>query len=63
MRRFWALYGVLIPSIPRVPRHKRPAGPQGRIRRRSVPRMRVAAGSACRPPARSRRYFGAPTWL
>jgi hypothetical protein len=40
-----ALYGVLIPSIPRVPRRKCPAGPQGRIRRRSVPRMREAAGS------------------
>jgi hypothetical protein len=29
-----------------VPRRKCPAGPQGRIRRRSEPRMRVAAGSA-----------------
>jgi hypothetical protein len=35
-----------------VPRRKCPAGPQGRIRRRSVPRMRVAAGSAV-PAARS----------
>ena len=39
-------YGVLSPSIPRVPRRKCPAGPQGRIRRRSVPRMRVAAAPA-----------------
>jgi hypothetical protein len=29
MRRFWALYGVLIPSIPRVPRHKKPSRPSG----------------------------------
>ena len=52
MRRFKALYGVLIPKVPRVPRRICPAGPQGRIRRRSVPRMRVAAGSAL-PAARS----------
>ena len=42
--------GVLITSIPRVPRRKRPAGPQGRIRRRSVPRMREATEPACGRP-------------
>jgi hypothetical protein len=48
-----ALYGVLkSPTIPRVPRRISPAGPQGRIRRRSVPRMRVAAEPAC-PAVRS----------
>jgi hypothetical protein len=39
-------------QIPRVPRHICPAGPQGRIRRRSVPRMRDAAEAAC-PAVRS----------
>ena len=42
-----ALRGCCLPSIPRVPRRKCPAGPQGRISRRSVPRMRVAAEPAC----------------
>src|SRR5664280_1870415 len=32
---------------PECPGVKCPAGPQGRIRRRSVPRMREAAGPAC----------------
>ena len=42
-------------QIPRVPRRICPAGPQGRIRRRSVPRMREAAEPAypaVRPIAR-----------
>jgi hypothetical protein len=48
-----ALNGMLISLlIPRVPRHMCPAGPQGLIRRRSVPRMRVAAEPAL-PAVRS----------
>src|SRR5262249_53525584 len=46
MRRLGALWGCSFPRVPRVPRHECPAGPQGRIRRRSEPRMRVAAEPA-----------------
>ena len=35
-----------MPPSPECPGAQRPAGPQGRIRRRSVPRIRVAAGPA-----------------
>ena len=41
-----ALYWGFVSVIPRVPRRICPAGPQGRIRRRSEPRMRVAAEPA-----------------
>src|SRR6476659_11228774 len=50
MRRLGALW--VLRQIPRVPRHICPVGPQGRIRRRSVPRMREAAEPAC-PAVRS----------
>ena len=46
-----ALYGVLTRRrSPECPGAKRPAGPQGRISSRSVPRMREAAGPALRRP-------------
>ena len=47
MRRLGRSKGFLR-RIPRVPRRDSPAGPQGRIRRRSEPRMREAAGPAWR---------------
>src|SRR5262249_18562314 len=52
MRHLGALW--VLRQIPRVPRHICPVGPQGRIRRRSVPRMREAADPdpAVRPIAR-----------
>jgi len=40
---------------PWVPRRRRPAGPQGQVSRRSVPRMRAAPGFAPRAIARSSR--------
>ena len=51
MRHVWALFKGLS-RFPRVPRRICPAGPQGRIRRRSVPRMREAAAPAL-PAVRS----------
>src|SRR6185437_6998285 len=46
MRPRGALWDCSFSVIPRVPRRISPAGPQGQVRRRSLPRMRVAVGPA-----------------
>ena len=61
MRRFRALYGVLIPKVPRVPRREMPSRPSGADKEKERAQNEGGRGFGLPPPARSRRCSAAST--